>query len=476
MSRLTPLDHFGLLHAIPAERRWRVLLGWLSLAALLASILITAPGWPGLVLSAIATVGLAGDERLGWIGAAAVVALGVPFGVSASTFPATVGDLPLDPQLIAIAIGVLGMLPQFHLPPSERGRVLVMAVSVFLLVGMGATVAGLAEHNVVRDVLRDARWWGLYAVSAIIVLTRTRRSKVLRGLVTGVTIFAAMVIVTAVLPVFDSGLKDAVLTYWSGALRLQTSNSALLTPVLICIMWRWNHRPSIRGLAWVTLLATAQVMSLTRVAVVVMALVVATLALTQRSGLTRSPRAQWIARGALAVGLPALAFVLGVSLVGIGTSTAPVGSRYSPSRLTLGDSQIGLGGLLDPSANPGRFSSYGRALLQITHAPLLGSGMGQLVYVAFATRDFQAHTLQWQPGVDDAPLTVGLKAGALGIAAFGAMLLLPLWRAIRMRRFRSWYLLAWLALLAVMLSQSFAVSGYGPFGVGLLMVLPFLDP
>jgi hypothetical protein len=37
-----------------------------------------------------------------------------------------------------------------------------------------------------------------------------------------------------------------------------------------------------------------------------------------------------------------------------------------------------------------------------------------------------------------------------------------------------WFLAAWLAILALTMTQSFAVSGYGPFGIALLAALPFV--
>ena len=71
---------------------------------------------------------------------------------------------------------------------------------------------------------------------------------------------------------------------------------------------------------------------------------------------------------------------------------------------------------------------------------------------------------------------MGLKAGAVGIATFAAMLLWPLRQLMQphLRRMRPWLVPAWLALLALTLIQSYAVSGYAPYMLTLLVVLPGL--
>ena len=95
----------------------------------------------------------------------------------------------------------------------------------------------------------------------------------------------------------------------------------------------------------------------------------------------------------------------------------------------------------------------------------MDGGIGQLAEIPWAWGGFRAYTAGAQPGVDNAYLTVGLKAGALGVAAFAAMMLWPLRQLMApgLRRLRSWYAPAWLAVLGLTLIQSFAVSGYnGP--------------
>ncbi|MEO5985753.1 MAG: hypothetical protein ABIW50_09280, partial [Candidatus Limnocylindria bacterium] len=155
---------------------------------------------------------------------------------------------------------------------------------------------------------------------------------------------------------------------------------------------------------------------------------------------------------------------------GSGPSGAPTDSR--PVRPSLGR-------VFDDNENSGfgaqaggRLASYGLAFVDTTEAPLVGHGMGALARVPWAWGGFRAYTVGSQPGVDNAFLTVGLKAGAIGIAAFASMMLWPLRTAWRQRRLRSWFVPAWLAVLGLMLIQSFAASGYAPFALSLLVILP----
>ena len=68
-----------------------------------------------------------------------------------------------------------------------------------------------------------------------------------------------------------------------------------------------------------------------------------------------------------------------------------------------------------------------------------------------------------------------MKAGVIGIIAFGVMLLSGLIGALRGRRWlRVWLVPAMLGLGVLTFTQSFATTGYGPFVLGLLIVLPVL--
>jgi O-antigen ligase len=101
--------------------------------------------------------------------------------------------------------------------------------------------------------------------------------------------------------------------------------------------------------------------------------------------------------------------------------------------------------------------------------------MGSLTDVGYAYSDARADTIGRAPGVDNAYLTVGLKAGIPGMIVFAALMLSTAWLALRrggpMRR---WFLPAWLGLLVLTMTQAFAASLYGPFVFGLLLVIPAL--
>jgi hypothetical protein len=57
-------------------------------------------------------------------------------------------------------------------------------------------------------------------------------------------------------------------------------------------------------------------------------------------------------------------------------------------------------------------------------------------------------------------------------------MLWPLWQAFRRRRDRLawWFIPGWLGVVGLSVTQSFATSGYGPFGLSLLVVLLALRP
>jgi hypothetical protein len=177
-------------------------------------------------------------------------------------------------------------------------------------------------------------------------------------------------------------------------------------------------------------------------------------------------------------------FGAAVGVAEYSTYTAPLPAgvdsntpRQDPfGRITFSDDQSDVTVIVQSVATGGRFASYLNALREIIPTPVAGGGMGQLVQVAFAYNDARAYTRGWQPGVDNAYLTVALKAGALGVASLGALLLLPLLATVRRRHrwLRSWYLPAWLGVLALTLTQSFAVSSYAPFALALLAAVPFL--
>ena len=235
------------------------------------------------------------------------------------------------------------------------------------------------------------------------------------------------------------------------------------------------------------LIATAIGLSLTRtfILVAIGVLVLATIAALV-DGRSRPRRAM----RPVALGLPAIALGLGISLaIGIATfATSVTGFTVSlspngpPSSTIVGSGEDPLdrmllqSGLSDiQSLGGGRFQTYRRAIEVIAEGPVIGSGLGALVIAEYTFGGEAFDTPGKLPNVDNAWLTVGMKAGLLGIAAFGIMLALGVVAAVRGPRWLGvWLVPAWLGILALTLTQSFATTGYGPFVIGLLVVLPLL--
>ena len=452
-------------------------IGVLALLAAMVLVITTPPGWAIIGLAALATVGLAGNRRLGWIGAGLLLLMALPFGRGADVSPLQVGSVPVRPADAVIVVAILGALPSVRF--RDRGRVLLAAVAVWLAVGGVAVVVGLVGGNALRDVLRDVRWWGLYLAGGVALLAGVRRDQVLRGLLLGLSAFAVLVIVAALAPAFGGGLKDLALQYDRGTLRLQFGNSAYLVPAVAYVTYRLLRSPKPWRIAWLMLLLVAQITSLTRTSILVTAGVmglVGLIELVQRR--KRSDLLRTLRLGALIAATAALAFVVGVGISTVGTPATygadGTGSPEQPlNRVTFTDPQSDITVIVGSVRTQGRFATYLHALRAIEVSPVLGRGQGALVDVAFAYNTSRAYTVGKQPGVDDAYLTAALKAGAIGMAALLAMLLLPLWRSAREGRLRGWFLPGWIGVLLLTVTQSFAVSNYGPFAVSLLAALPF---
>jgi hypothetical protein len=108
----------------------------------------------------------------------------------------------------------------------------------------------------------------------------------------------------------------------------------------------------------------------------------------------------------------------------------------------------------------------------IAASPLIGHGLGALIDVPYGFGATEFDTPGKLPSVDDAYLTIGVKAGLVGVVAFLALVLWPVWRLARVASWRAagFLLPAWLGLLALTLTQSYAVIGYSPFVLGILIV------
>jgi hypothetical protein len=469
--------------------------GWAALAAAAVSVVLLPAGWPAVALAGIATTGLASDRRLGWLPAGLLVAVALPFGRGADWLPWTVGGYPIRPQDLAISIAIVGacvVLVRARASVLDRLRgpgvlAFVAATAVLLLIGVVALVAGTIADRPMRDVLRDARWWGLYLAAPLAVLSGTSRAALLRGLLLGITVLAAVAVVAALGPALEGGLKFSALTYDRGTLRMQFGNSVFLVPAVAYATHAVLVHARPWRLAWLALLFGAQVLTLTRTSVLVTGVVV--LLVVAWHLITNRERRAGLLAAARPIGALVLALAVGFgSAIVISERGTPAtwviadgsGSSATPedpfNRITFGDEQSDITVIIGSVASGGRFATYLNAMRLIVAAPITGGGFGQLVDVRFAYNESRAHTIGKQPGVDNAYLTVAMKAGGIGVAAFGVMLLLPLLAMFR-RRIRplsGWFVAGWLGILALTMTQSFSVGGYAPFGVALLAALPFM--
>ena len=418
-------------------RNSRPWLAWLALAAAGAATVAFEPSAWQLVLAAAATIIFARDPRLGPLPAAMLVVLALPYDRAANNDLLRIAGYPLRPQDVAIGLGIVLALPLLRRPSVT---VPLVAIGVFLCVGVGALVHGYAADFPLRDVLRDSRWWFLYAAGLMALTSSVQRSQVLRALVWGSASFAILAVTTTILPPFADGLKERALVYDFGTLRMQFGNTTFLLPVLALALWLFLRRPSVRSGALFWLAGVAGVLSLTRMFMLVAVLAIVAVLV-----------AEFVIRRQRGGGLRNLA-VVGLMLVAL---AGGVGFNFARSL-------------------EGRFETYGLAVDVVRAAPLVGHGLGTQVRAnqIFGGEPFA--TPGWLPNVDNAYLTVGMKAGALGIAAFGAMLLTPILALVRKRRLRRlapWLVPAWAGVLLLTLTQSFATTGYSPFALSLLLVL-----
>ncbi len=403
----------------------------------------------------------------------------IPWGRGADTLTFEIAGLPLRPHDAVIAIGMLGALPVLWQRRPRRSVLLGLVVALLVL-GASALVVGLLQGHPLRDVFRDIRWWAFYGAALLALFGATSRDRIVRGLLVGMTGFALLVVVAALLPAFPGGVKDQELLYDRGTLRMQFGNSAFLLPAIAYVAARVVERRGVRDTGWLLLLLSAVVLSLTRTSIVaavgVLGLVFVAYLIDRwaRPRFWRGSVASALLLAAIAVG----ALVVGVSIDIAGTpppSQVATNDGTAPEqpldRILFQEDRSDLGSV----AGGGRFPSYRSAAAVILAHPLLGAGMGSLTDVGYAYSEARADTIGRAPGVDNAYLTVGLKAGIPGIVVFAALVLSTAWLALRrggpMRR---WFLPAWLGLMVLTMTQAFAGSLYGPFVFALLLVLPAL--
>jgi O-antigen ligase len=351
----------------------------------------------------------------------------------------------------------------------------------WLAVGAVALAIGLAEGQAVRDIVRDVRWWLLYGLAAAAVWGGVRRGQVIRALLLGSTAYAVVVLLAAWLPPFESGLKDRALTYDWGLLRLQFSNNVLAVVAIAWVTRMMLRRPSPLVAAWLVVLAAAVLLSLTRMSIVTFLGVVGLTGVVAFALDRRRLSVPLLVRRSAAV-----AACIGAAAA-VALASFIVGDRPSqPGRSDQGaagfDNPVGRILFQDPNSGAdairgGRLVTYEAAIRVIDDRPLIGSGLGTLVPVQFTFGGADPATPGMQPGVDNAPLTVALKSGLVGVLAFALLVAWPLVEIIRRRAARlRWLAVAWIGVLGLMMTQAFASSGYGPFGIALLIALPALRP
>lgn len=454
-------------------------IGVVALLATAAQSLLTAPTVLAVVSAAIATLALSRDRRLGPLGAAVLVALVIPWGRGADTLTFEIAGLPLRPHDAVIAVGMLGAAPVLWQRRPGRRPILVLVVALLVL-GSSALAVGLIAGHPLRDVFRDVRWWAFYGAALLALCGATSRSQIVRGLLLGMTGFALLVVVAALLPAIPGGLKDQELLYDRGTLRMQFGNSAFLLPALAYVAARVVRTRTHRDLGWLLLLLSTVVLSLTRTSIVAALGVLGLVFLAYLAERWSRPRF-WrtsVASALLLGGLTMGALVLGVAIDIAGTpppgqvATSGGAAPEQPiDRILFQDERSDLGAL----AQGGRFPSYRAAAAVILRAPLIGAGLGSLTDVGYAYNDARAETIGRSPGVDNAYLTVGLKAGVPAIVALAALVLTTGWLALRRGgAMARWFVPAWIGLLVLTMTQAFAASLYGPFVFALLMVLPAL--
>ena len=463
-------------------------IGAVALTLAIGSIVLFPVTYATVVLAAVAVAGLSFDRRLGPIPAAVLVVLALPYDRAANNALPRLADIPIRPHDVAILVGLALSLPALRRANWRGLRApQALAILAFLLVGVAALIIGYLGDQALRDILRDARWWALYGSGLVAILLGVRATEITRAILVGGTIFAVAAILVAALPAFEGGLKLKSLEFDRGLLRMQFGNTTMLLIPIAAAVVASVRRPSGRYLLWLGVLVVAGMLSLTRTYILVAAAVVvlATIAAVLDARM-RPPRAL-TATGVLAPALAAICaavLAVGLAFLSLSVTNFRVSIIPDPSdgqviaasgedpleRLLFQTEESGLSTL-----GGGRFETYRKAASVISEAPVIGSGLGTLMEVSYSFGGEEFDTPGFLPNVDNAWLTVGMKAGLIGIVVFGVMLLSGLIGALRGRRWlRVWLVPAMLGLGVLTLTQSFSTTGYGPFVLGLLIVLPVL--
>lgn len=475
MNNLIASRGFARLVGGAAGRRDPLVLA--GAAALVTTIVLTIVAPPSLLtvpLGFIAVIGLAREPRLGVLPAALLVIVAVPYGRAADNGIPGIAGIPVRFHDAAVLSALVLTLPRLRtrIVSPELARV----VLAWFAVGLFALGLGIGEAEEARDIVRDVRWWSLYGFALVAMLAGTRRPPILRALLAGATIYAVILFATAVLPDFQEGLKARAVAYDKGLLRLQFSNGVFVVFAAAWLLYRLVRRPSWARAAWFALLAGAVVLSLTRMSIYVLIGLsgLSLLVLIGRNGFASHRQA--LRRAAIIATLVALPAVVAVGAIAIGDP----GSASSP-----GSPQNLLDRFLFRSASSdidqvtqGRIETYRSAVRIISQRALLGQGLGTLVEFGFTPGGAEPATPGKQPSVDNAYLTVAMKAGLVGLAAFVALFALPLVEIRRRPRDRlaRMFAVPWLGVLALTVTQSFATGGYSPYVLALLIAFLALRP
>lgn len=457
-----------------------VVVGAVALAIAIGLTILFPPSLLSAALGVVAVAGLAREPRLGVLPAALLALLAVPYGRAAENGLASIAGVPLrfhDGAVLAAFVLALPMLRRLDLR-----SLVARVVLAWLAVGVVAIALGFVEGQAARDILRDARWWFLYGFVLLALAGGIRRAQILRAVLVGSTIFGLAILATAVLPAFDGALKERAMAYDWGLLRLQFSNSIFLVVAIAWVVDALLRKPRWLHAALFVLLAGTILISLTRMSIFGMAGVVGlSLLVAIVTGAARGGLITAVRRSAVVVALLGLSGV--IALGALAFATRP------PDRATPGQPAPRTEAALDriffqgPGATVeaierGRFATYRAGVAVIAQRPITGHGLGTLVAINYVPGGARPATPGMQPNVDNAYLTVAMKAGIVGAVVFALLVAVPLLEIFRRRSDRSirWFAIAWLGVLALTMTQSFATTGYGPFGLALLIAYVALRP
>lgn len=401
------------------------------------------------------------------------VGAAVPYGLVADRlFRVDVGGVPIHPVDAAFWLGVVVwgvsaiLGTDRRADDEQRSALTAPLLTCALVIGM-ATVIGLAWGNEVWDVgrdLRNAAHWIMVPIAFSVLRSPARIKTALVTVMVGSAVFSVLCIVLALVP-DDAYFRKQVLQYWHGSSRIYFHNHYVMLLTLPLgaayglVTDRWRTR--LACISLVVLNATALYLSVTR-SIVVTAPAASVLACFIVTICTRSPR-RWRRLGALMVA-GSVAFGIGfaanrsVRSMRAGAAKASLGGRFE---------ELVSSGKLDRSLR-GRMISYRQAFEDGMRSPLVGLGIGSLFRIPWAHHRTAARAprkLGFQPAVDNTPLTLLVKSGAVGLAAALWLLLAILWsqwRGARTPQEDAWIpaalLAATLGLAAVSMLQTMLLT------------------